>query len=1468
MLESQRIHLRLFLEGVEVPVISASVSASVGAAASATIQIPGHDSALYILPKTIVHIFFYDWEQAHFVGNRHGPVTDRVGRTVNTPQKFFNKKTKKEQLTSSTLKDLNYKLLFVGEVISVNFAKDGFGSQTITLACSDCSSVLDTAFLFQTQYHSSTAGLIDQDGGFYGGNENPFDDMISQPEMVVANFIKQNSPKNPCLAGNPKSIVGGLFSFLEVLLGVHGYSYGLDSFYTIQERRLRLMEQIASDSGKVAANLFDGAVFEKWVSGRLGNSPAVMSFREVSQLVLNYVFYNQVPNPVAYYKWGERELPEYATAGNPETFEARAAEMSKKGKENYLKLDAQFAEAANALLQEVDAIPITLVISEESTSISKEAFTSAYFTTTFRDYAKRAEINDISVDEAKKVAPGYAHDNGLAVDITSGLAEAWSVRGMPRYSSLRKNVSATWWGFLGVANKSSGYWKGKRLATGFRALMYFIKKTKYVFSPDPRDLKIAIELKLDAVFEYLEGYTIEEGKSIPETLADLAETEDKIVADYDTVDFWILKADPEADTKLEGAKLALELTFIVVEEQIAWYKTLGTAVENVNATGAYTNLNWGGGWYSDKESNKIAKFLKSYGVGWDPVHVEDSRFDKGLISRDPKALNDDWENRLTYENYTPSVQDILEGATKGATKEEVSGGGGDSAKVAKDPLKEVYKRSASNADKRGRERLITQLYRPDIWFCPQPMCNNIFPEEYSSLTFSRPMMREITRLKLTSYHQLMEDVVVNKYYFAPQFKGATNLEEKGIGTVAKVVLYPHEVYTGIIPKIQKLSEASFYTKGSEDLRSEVEGLGDKVDYEDGSTSDTDTPDKLGEVLAMYGAKVAHFHLLTARYASRSGSLLGRFMPRLVAGFPAGIYQKTYNNRGSISTALASGLSGYTGSNSNEIFNQTKPIHYQCMIQSVTHTISQQQANTSVSFTHARAHKTSSTTDDLLSAMAESDGGFSVDTKLGSDIAENAVEDNIDTGSSKVYIAGTAFFEIVKELYLVLFEEEKYTFNTARDFRYPRSKLNLYQGNNVDTLAAQKQLKETASSMTEEQIKDVCLDRRTNLNVAEYYYPEKFRQGNPGSSVDTYSDRFNIGPLYITGIPLGDKVFSADESDITIDVGSDKLLSAKVTGTFESKASWETQVYLRIPIDEASPYVEGIVEKWSSDDGPRLSFTYLEAEFKNMPDLDLESNFDSFISEEGAAIVTGPVLGTNGESAVMWEVTSNKYDDDGAVITGFSGYLYIKLRPKFTQLELVYGTLTEAEKSKAEAEDTGTQLPWEMKIRPGWISGDSYANKTIGETYKEMMGCGSIISHFSDRGSGLSPLPGFSEVSTEQAMDKLLADYQVKASAESPIRWIYKTCRRGDANLVEVMGKKESGSENDYSDSGGFHSAAYGPYSNLESLDIVGKSLQSLLDPTKKKIQINADTNNLDPRQSRRNAILYYLSTILSRGIRS
>jgi len=61
MAVAQHLQLRCFIEGIEVPVVSASVSIQPDAPAQCQIQIPATDKAHQFLPRSLVHLFFLDF---------------------------------------------------------------------------------------------------------------------------------------------------------------------------------------------------------------------------------------------------------------------------------------------------------------------------------------------------------------------------------------------------------------------------------------------------------------------------------------------------------------------------------------------------------------------------------------------------------------------------------------------------------------------------------------------------------------------------------------------------------------------------------------------------------------------------------------------------------------------------------------------------------------------------------------------------------------------------------------------------------------------------------------------------------------------------------------------------------------------------------------------------------------------------------------------------------------------------------------------------------------------------------------------------------------------------------------------------------------------------------------------------------------------------------------------------------------
>ena len=57
----QRLGLRCFMEGIEVPIISASLTIGMDAPSQCQVQLPATDAIMKLKPRTLVHVFYYDY---------------------------------------------------------------------------------------------------------------------------------------------------------------------------------------------------------------------------------------------------------------------------------------------------------------------------------------------------------------------------------------------------------------------------------------------------------------------------------------------------------------------------------------------------------------------------------------------------------------------------------------------------------------------------------------------------------------------------------------------------------------------------------------------------------------------------------------------------------------------------------------------------------------------------------------------------------------------------------------------------------------------------------------------------------------------------------------------------------------------------------------------------------------------------------------------------------------------------------------------------------------------------------------------------------------------------------------------------------------------------------------------------------------------------------------------------------------
>jgi uncharacterized membrane protein len=296
----QILRLRLFLEGVEVPVVAATVQSQKNAPAVASIQIPANDHALNFKPRTLVHLFAYDAyrgappEQQVYVG---GAGIDPKQNLLQDPLKGSGIPTAEMGPATQSQVDLenaNYKLIFGGEVTGIQFSKTP-RSRCIILQCVDWSNYWDIAFQYQLSGFNLGGGGIR--AAFTGASTTVFNDFLEGSGDIVMKLMSTPPRSYPELKG---SLLGAVVHLIEAIGGCYFGERavkGTNDFFSLAEMRLHLTQMIGANpfSAKdelrlLKANGF-GSLFRK-VLGGLGK---LVSIRQVMLALQRYIFHEVVP---------------------------------------------------------------------------------------------------------------------------------------------------------------------------------------------------------------------------------------------------------------------------------------------------------------------------------------------------------------------------------------------------------------------------------------------------------------------------------------------------------------------------------------------------------------------------------------------------------------------------------------------------------------------------------------------------------------------------------------------------------------------------------------------------------------------------------------------------------------------------------------------------------------------------------------------------------------------------------------------------------------------------------------------------------------------------------------------------------------------------------------------------------------------------------------------------------------------
>jgi hypothetical protein len=285
---AERLNIRLFVEGVELPVIAVNVQVAPNSPAVASIQVPPLAEGMDLLPRSLVHVFFDD--------GSYVPDTTQLHQASTRPGD--------NQSLASDMEASGYRLLFCGELAGFQWQKQPY-NRSLVLQCMDLSCYWDTAYqwvntdLFGPGYKAT----------FSDGATNMFNNLLSEPGEVVSATLQDGMRNGTAQYPKLKGLVGGIVRLLERIGGAYftngGKQYeGSNLFFSLAELRLHITQMIgAYDSDPTAQQLLGGSwdgLFGRTISN-LGDH---VSIRSVINALMPIIFHETYAQPSPFYQPG------------------------------------------------------------------------------------------------------------------------------------------------------------------------------------------------------------------------------------------------------------------------------------------------------------------------------------------------------------------------------------------------------------------------------------------------------------------------------------------------------------------------------------------------------------------------------------------------------------------------------------------------------------------------------------------------------------------------------------------------------------------------------------------------------------------------------------------------------------------------------------------------------------------------------------------------------------------------------------------------------------------------------------------------------------------------------------------------------------------------------------------------------------------------------------------------------------
>ena len=278
-----RIHLRLFVDGVEIPVSGATVAFTEGQGAQASVTIIPIDELQDIKPRALVTLFYLD-SSANDVRVQGPPNSVGVLSAGETRDAGVNEVASIDE----------YKLLFMGEMTGISYMKRPSGRSAI-LSCVDFLNYLDAIKMYGANY--SHGGIEQIENAFQGARIGKSKSTTATGKDLKTNIVSWISDlKTRDSEGKLKeNITIGIHRVLKEIFFSGNY------FYAKAFNRLRLNDQfVGLPDDTTSINLFDLKYFKKFYDATLARQGSMVSARQIISLLQSPIMYNMTTIPCPY----------------------------------------------------------------------------------------------------------------------------------------------------------------------------------------------------------------------------------------------------------------------------------------------------------------------------------------------------------------------------------------------------------------------------------------------------------------------------------------------------------------------------------------------------------------------------------------------------------------------------------------------------------------------------------------------------------------------------------------------------------------------------------------------------------------------------------------------------------------------------------------------------------------------------------------------------------------------------------------------------------------------------------------------------------------------------------------------------------------------------------------------------------------------------------------------------------------